>query len=152
MSMVAIYYLEQDEKIFYVGYTKNPKTRIIPHRKKFGNDIEMKILEYRDDYREAEKQWIDHFRLLGYELENVYEGGNGKGCYPKDAKQVIYNLTKWLNAKKIGWNFESTIDDEFIPQLQEYYDTHGYDKTYKKAINMVFDALAPKLFPKRFAK
>ena len=151
MDKIAIYTLDREGEIFYVGYTNNPKSRISAHKKKFGKNIKMDIIEYRDDYREAEQQWINYFSLLGYKLENICKGGNGRNPYPADAKIIIHNITKWI-GKGLNINFENNISTSFENQLQNYYQQNGYEKTYDRLFRTLMNAIENHLFPNGIQK
>lgn len=139
--MNIIYHLEKNAIPFYVGKTAKPNNRLNAHKKRFGNDIEMIILEEcDDDWRESEQYWINYYKLSGYDLKNTCKGGNGRDIYPKNAKVIIDNLTKWLNKQNIGYKFESTVHPSFLEPLQKYYDSfESKSEGYIKAYNKCFD-------------
>ena len=79
----SIYHLELDGIPFYVGKSKQPDHRIYNHKKRFGNNIKMVILEECDDWKEAECRWISKYKSLGYNLQNKNKGGGGPETYIK---------------------------------------------------------------------
>ena len=96
--MVAIYYLENNQGVFYIGYTKNPPHRICAHRSRFGIGIEMHILEYVEDNCKKywECYWIEQFKQWGFMLENKNKGGGGPSSQSTEAKEK-YKL--WRKGK-----------------------------------------------------
>lgn len=80
MTAIIIYGLQRpDRDIFYVGKTKEPARRLKEHRKRFGREIELIILEVvpLSEWRYAEHAWIQEFRDAGLMIANRTEGGDG---------------------------------------------------------------------------
>ena len=77
--MKYIYALSKDDKIIYVGLTKQKKKRLTTHSYRFGKDIEMITLEKcaNSDSLQREAYWIQYYKDLGCTLENKNDGGNG---------------------------------------------------------------------------
>jgi len=75
--MVNIYHLERNGKPFYVGYTSHPIQRKSEHRKTYGKDINLCVIEKTNDYLQAEEYWIEQYRQWGFELLNKNKGGGG---------------------------------------------------------------------------
>jgi predicted GIY-YIG superfamily endonuclease len=97
--MLAIYYLEKKKEIFYVGYTKNIKNRITEHRRRFGIETEIHILEYvnTSDKKYWESYWIEQFKQWGFNLINKNSGGGGPLFQTLEAKEKYKN---WRKDKK----------------------------------------------------
>ena len=89
--MISIYHLEQNNIPFYVGKTKSPNNRLYDHKKRFGKDIKMIILEKCDDWKEAECRWIKEYKSRGYKLQNKNKGGGGPETYRKWDPNVYYS-------------------------------------------------------------
>ena len=80
METTIIYYLHKGDDIpFYIGKTNNVYNRKYIHKKTFGSETEMFILEKVDvkKWRKFEQYWISQFRTWGFELLNKNEGGGG---------------------------------------------------------------------------
>jgi hypothetical protein len=81
--MNIIYHLEKNKVPFYVGKSKNPKSRFYNHTRTYGKDIKMIILEECDNWKEAECRWIKEYTSRGYNLQNKNKGGGGPETYQK---------------------------------------------------------------------
>jgi hypothetical protein len=80
MEQTIIYYLHKGDDIpFYIGKTNNLYNRKYIHKKTFGSETEMFILEKVDinKWRTSEQYWISQFRTWGFELVNKNDGGGG---------------------------------------------------------------------------
>jgi hypothetical protein len=80
METTIIYYLHKGDDIpFYIGKTNNIYNRKYIHKKTFGSETEMFILEKVDinGWRTSEQYWISQFRTWGFELVNKNNGGGG---------------------------------------------------------------------------
>ena len=88
--MVTIYYIEKNNKPFYIGKTINPKNRAGNHRKTYGNDIDFIELDIVDSNKEIWKFWesfyINLFKSWGFELTNKNDGGGGPECQSNTTK------------------------------------------------------------------
>jgi group I intron endonuclease len=95
-TMVAIYYLENKDGIFYVGYTKDIKHRITEHRRRYGIETEMFILEYvsPNEKKYWECYWIEQLKQWGFNLKNKNNGGGGPSTQSPEAKEKYKNWRK----------------------------------------------------------
>lgn len=93
-----IYYLHRGDKIpFYVGKTKNLKSRLNSHKFVFGKDISIEFLDEVEDWKYWEKHYITLFKNLGHILENKNNGGGGPSegvIFPEKRKQKISQSNK----------------------------------------------------------
>ena len=88
MAGNKIYHLEKNGIPFYIGKSKNTSSRLYNHKKRFGKDIKMVILEECNNWKEAECKWIAEYKSRGYQLQNRNKGGGGPETYQKyDAKK-----------------------------------------------------------------
>lgn len=88
-----------DPNKVYIGKTKN-STRENNHKKKFGyNTIftyidEVESLYYKD-WEPLETFWIEYFRFLGFELQNIRKkGGSGPNFHTEETKLKISESLK----------------------------------------------------------
>ena len=99
MEYTSIYYLHRGDNIpMYIGKSTRPKTRMHPHRKKFG-DIKMKIIAEvkTSEWKKWEMYYIEHYKSLGYSLENKNKGGGGSTI---QSKEQINNRVRKNTGKK----------------------------------------------------
>jgi hypothetical protein len=90
--MVKIYYLHYKDKIpFYIGKTTNVYHRIINHKKKFGNDVELTVIVENNNWRFWEKFYINLYKNLGYKLLNKNSGGGGLESWTNESIEKIKN-------------------------------------------------------------
>lgn len=91
-----IYELSRKGIPFYIGKSPNPKTRINPHKKNFGKDIDMIYIDEIStvDWEFWEKWWIQQYKCWGFILENKTHGGNGQTHCSEDAKKKISDKIK----------------------------------------------------------
>jgi hypothetical protein len=93
-----IYYLHRGDKLpFYVGKTKNLKSRLNTHKSVFGKDIYIEFLDEVEDWKYWEKHYITLFKNLGYILENKNNGGGGPSegvIFPEERKHKIGQSNK----------------------------------------------------------
>lgn len=92
----VLYDPREPEVIRYVGWTTNPKRRLVAHIReakvnktycqrwkqsllKVGVVPEMKVMEsgFGSTYKDAEVRWISYYRDLGSKLTNLTDGGDG---------------------------------------------------------------------------
>jgi group I intron endonuclease len=98
--MIKIYYLHKGDNIpFYIGYTKNIKTRRNSHRQKHGNTTEMEEIDecLNEDKKQIESLWIEQFRQWGFDLLNKNTGGGGPLGWSEETKA---KYKEWRKDKK----------------------------------------------------
>jgi hypothetical protein len=110
MDRRFIYVLVHENKIHYVGKTKNIRKRMFAHKKKYPDSI----LEIIDDVSVSEwKFWERHyiwlFRSWGFQLDNKrLHGGNGCDVVSEKTKQKLSEnwhrvhpnpIKTWVNVK-----------------------------------------------------
>jgi hypothetical protein len=126
----SIYHLERNGTPFYVGKTDRTKKRLKEHKKRFGDDIEMVIIDEVEDWKTAESEWINHYKQLGHSLINTHSGGNGRPSYESTGYGVLKKVIKEIN-REINWvKFTHDITPNFIKQTNEHYKQNGYKSTY----------------------
>lgn len=99
-EITYIYYLHYGDNIpMYVGKSTRPKTRMHPHRKKFGN-VEMEIIDNvkTSEWKKWEIYYISYYKSLGYILENKNNGGGGSTIQSKE--QVENRVSKTKGKKR----------------------------------------------------
>ena len=87
--MYKIYVLEKNELPFYIGKAKNAVRRYHGHRRTFGLDIKLQIIDEVDDWKFWESYWIEQFQQWGFILENKNNGGGGPSSYTEEQKQKM---------------------------------------------------------------
>ena len=87
--MTKIYILERDGIPFYVGKAKDVTRRKYSHRKTYGLDIKLYIIDEVEDWKFWESYWIEQFKQWGFKLENKNNGGGGPSNYTEEQKQKM---------------------------------------------------------------
>jgi predicted GIY-YIG superfamily endonuclease len=91
--MIYIYYLHKGDDIpFYVGKTKDKKSRLYHHKNKFKNkNVVLEIIDevFDQEWKFWEKHYISLFRSWGFKLENKNDGGGGPSFYTEEQKQKM---------------------------------------------------------------
>jgi len=64
----AIYVIKTNNKPVYIGQSMDPYSRWLTHHVKYGEDVEMEII---DEYNDPEIEWIEKYKQQGIILENV---------------------------------------------------------------------------------
>ena len=103
MKNIGIYYLYRENNFpFYIGKSKNPKTRINSHKKKFGNDIILEVIDYvpNNDWKFWEEWYIQLFKSWGFLLKNKNKGGGGSHSHSFYTKNLISKKLKNRVYKK----------------------------------------------------
>jgi len=131
--MIIIYSLEINNTPFYIGKCNNINVRFTQHKKTFGNNIKIKILELveKKDWKIKEKYYIELFKSQGFKLENKNNGGGGPTNLNDISKEKIKN-------SKLGNNYKL----KNIPEgkIEELYKTKGiYDIC--KELNLTFNTV-----------
>jgi hypothetical protein len=95
MNVTIIYELSKNGIPFYIGKSTNPKTRIGPHKKKFG-EFDMTYIDEvpNKEWEFWEKYWIAQYKAWDFVLENITHGGNGQTFCTKETKEKISKKIK----------------------------------------------------------
>lgn len=132
-KIVYIYYLIKNDNVFYVGKTKNISKRKSLHRKLYGRDIDLLILDEVEDINWGfwESYWISQFKTWGFQLENKNNGGGGPTSWTEEQKLTINPQ----RIEKIKNNIERGL--KISKKLKEnnhsiYYTQEVKDKISKK--------------------
>jgi hypothetical protein len=102
MMLTKIYYLHRGNDIpFYIGKF-NKKSRLSSHKKKFGKDIQLVIIDEIAiiEWKFWEKFYISLYKSWGFKLENKNNGGGGPTYMSEDVKILMSNKIK--NNKERG--------------------------------------------------
>ena len=90
MEHTKIYYLHYGDNIpFYVGKTRNEYHRLFNHKKKFGKNTVMEIIDEVLDWRKWEVYYIEEFKKQGYILQNKNKGGGGSEKWEEKSIQKL---------------------------------------------------------------
>ena len=86
----------------YIGKSTRPKTRMHPHRKKFG-DIKMEIIDEvkTSEWKKWEIYYIEYYKSLGHRLENKNKGGGGSTI---QSKEQVDNRVRKIQVKNVHLN------------------------------------------------
>jgi hypothetical protein len=96
--MTYIYLVENcygDSNKVYIGKTKNPKTREMNHKIKYGITTFYTIIDKinsldRKEWEPLESYWIEQFRQWGFEIVNKRKkGGSGVEFHTYETKQKL---------------------------------------------------------------
>jgi len=92
-----IYYLEKDNSPFYIGKTKNPKSREADWKREYGEDIKFYTIDEVniEEWKQWECYWIEQFKVWGFDLINQNKGGGGPNTHSDETIEKI-------RSKKIG--------------------------------------------------
>ncbi len=80
MEIINIYYLHYGDNIaIYVGRSKNIKVRLANHKRKFGKNVKIEIIDEVSEIEWMfwEKFYISLFKSWGFDLKNKNNGGGG---------------------------------------------------------------------------
>jgi len=100
--MFKIYILEKNRQPFYIGKAKNAIRRYHSHKRTYGLDIELNIIDEVEDWRYWESYWIEQFKQWGFVLENKNKGGGGPSHYTEEQKTKMRKPHKKFTGKKIS--------------------------------------------------
>jgi hypothetical protein len=114
--MIIIYVLEKNNVPFYVGKCNNINVRFCQHKKTYGLDINIKVLELVDDkeWKDKERYYILLHESKGFKLENKNKGGGGPTNLNDISRQKITD-SKTGNHYKL-----KNIPEGEIEKLYEY--------------------------------
>ena len=89
--MTIIYALLKENTIFYIGKSRNVRSRFNRHRIKYGIDIELLELDIVEDtdWLFWEKHYISLFKSWGFKLTNQNNGGGGSTIFTDEDKLKI---------------------------------------------------------------
>ncbi len=92
-----IYYLEKDNNIFYIGKTKNVKSREADWKREYGENINFYVIDEVniEEWKQWECYWIEQFKIWGFNLINQNRGGGGPNTHSDETIEKI-------RSKKIG--------------------------------------------------
>jgi hypothetical protein len=86
-NIIYVYELFEDQQVFYIGLTKNPKMRLRHHQRNYGEDISMRLFYATWDIDEANRVEVERISETDC-LDNVALGG---GYGPRFYKQTKIN-------------------------------------------------------------
>lgn len=92
-----IYYLEKDNNVFYIGKTKNIRSREADWKREYGEDIKFYVIDEVniEEWKQCECYWIEQFKQWGFNLINQNKGGGGPNKHSDETIEKI-------RLKKIG--------------------------------------------------
>lgn len=88
--------------VFYVGKSNRPKRRIHLHKKKYGKNIQLEVIDEVSiqEWKFWEKYYISLYKSWGFILLNKNDGGGGPTSWNQDLKDKISKTLKERNHKK----------------------------------------------------
>lgn len=98
-----IYKLTKNEIPFYIGRTGNLKSRLLDHKKNYGNNIKMIEIDNCDylDSVDLESYYINQYLKDGYILKNKHINTTSKIKQKKILKYIDEQNKKKIKVKKI---------------------------------------------------
>lgn len=98
-NRVFIYSLERNNIPFYVGKTKNPKSRKADWLREYKDSISFNIIDEvnKENWKFWECYWIEQLKGWGFDLINKNKGGGG---LEKHSDEVIELIRKQKIGKK----------------------------------------------------
>ncbi len=140
--MVRIYFLHTGNNIpFYVGETsKTLKKRLNDHKRKYGSNIKIELLEEVVDWRFWESYWIYQFKAWGYKLTNKNNGGGG--CEKGTPKHTLESRKKIGEPRKgkslsIETRLKQSISNTGISRNKGNSYAKGYKRTLESIKNII---------------
>lgn len=110
-----IYYLEKDNSIFYIGKTKNIRSREADWKREYGENIKFYVIDEVEieEWKQWECYWIEQFKQWGFNLINQNKGG---GVPNKHSDETVEKI----RLKKIGikQNRSKVRKDKGLKHLQ----------------------------------
>ena len=100
---IFIYYLHQGDNIpFYIGKTTNEKERRSAHKRKYGANTQLEILQEvdKDSWKKWETYFIQQYKEKGYMLKNKNQGGGGCDKHSLETRKLISKKTTGLKRSK----------------------------------------------------
>ena len=131
--MYYIYYLHLGDNIpFYVGKTNNPNSRTYQHKRTYGSNTNLEILEETNNetWRETEEFYIQIFRYWGFKLKNGFKGGGGASYWTVAQKNNESRRQKLSKPKPKG--FGDKIRNNRNHKLAGELSRKANEKHYKK--------------------
>ena len=132
--------------------TNNLPRRIREHKRRFGFRPDYNILEIGEgDRRECRSSWIEHFRVLGIELENKTEGGDGCQSASLETRAKLSALLKG-KQKPDGFGAYLSLKTKnqprgWTPEGQERVKATQFKKGHR-----IWETLSPEEKEHRFAE
>jgi len=127
-----IYFLHKNDNVpFYIGKTNNIFKRKLNHRKNFGFDICLEVIDEipKDEWKFWEKHYISLFKSWGFNLLNKNKGGNGPEFFPESAKLRLSQLFKGRICPNKGKKFQNVAPKVNTGRKTKYiitqYDLSG---------------------------
>lgn len=142
MNTTYIYLIENcygDPNKVYIGKTKNPKSRKIDHKRKYGEKIEYTIIDQieslsKKSWEPLETYWIQQFTCWGFNILNIKKiGGSGSEYLTNETRDKISKALKgrkvtWVCNKLKGYKYTGDQKQNLIKGKQkcfEQYDLQG---------------------------
>ena len=118
-----IYCLEKDNIPFYIGKACNVVNRLSSHRKTYGIDVILYIIDEcnnsKNEWKFWECYWIQQFKQWGFELTNQNNGGGGPTQWTKELINSEFNQNRKL---KISENNKGKTRNKGKKRSQEFKD------------------------------
>jgi len=148
--LTAIYALHGTDKIIrYIGKSVNPKSRFNSHKstaklQKYNKDnwinelcktdsLQMTVLEWTENWQDAEKRWIEKGRTENWPLFNILDGGDDYAqLHTKTASQNRKNsvfrkiIVEMNNIERIGRNLvPETVSKNILDGIKKLRKTYA---------------------------
>lgn len=143
-----IYELSINNVPFYIGKTKNPNDRLRIHKKTYGKNIELTIIDSinsfeKKDWKPLETFWITQYKSWGFNLLNKNEGGGGRKAFINDWKEYLKEYQKTDKHKEYLKKYylknkshikEYNKTDKAKEYLKLYMKKYSKTDTFKEGI------------------
>jgi len=137
MKKITFIYLIKllDNKV-YIGKTINIKHRESAHKKTFGYNIKLTIIDKiesldRKDWKPLEIKWIQYYKDLGYNIVNKNKGGGGPEFVTNETKIKIGNKNKC--PKPEGFKEKISLSLKGRKWKSNYICTEKHKESIRKA-------------------
>lgn len=110
--MTKIYILFLNNIPFYIGKTTTLNQRKSYHKKTYGSNIHLEIIDEVEDWKFWEKHYISLYKSWGFELLNKNNGGGGPTNWTEEQKLNINpdRINKIKNHKTRGEKISKTLN------------------------------------------
>ena len=134
MIETFIYILYDKHDIpFYIGKSISVKNRLYVHKLKYGNDIQMEILDIVYDWKFWESFYISLYKSWGFILKNKNKGGGGLTYHTTETKNKISEILKGHISHNKGKKGKSHTE-EYKLYMSKLYKNRKLPDEQKKWI------------------
>ena len=138
MEITYIYELSKNGIPFYIGKSKRIKNREKEHKKTYGNNITLIIIDSvksfkKEDWKPLETFWVTQYKAWGFNLLNKNEGGNGRPATLTECDKKKYQ--EKYHQENLNYRKKYYLDNkEKLDNLSKQYQLEHSEerKEYRK--------------------